>query len=163
MLTGLSNCCERADVTEAMTDEMVPPGRRDALLREVLSLKLTWRLQVQLEDGTWDLYGMPTDDREALQRTQDFRARKYPEERRRVIECVESHMVVDIEEPGRDPGPLPPSLPGAGSGPGTQTGVANFLAANPQHNRKDADGPAYTPDPAYVRDLEPEEEKETSD
>lgn len=83
------------------------PGTRDAALGEQIIFRSKWQLQVQLDDGTWDLYGMPTQDRDALQRTQDFRARKYPEERRRVLKHIEMWIVEDIEEPGRDPGPLP--------------------------------------------------------
>ncbi len=94
-----------AEAPEAPTQ--IPLGMQDAELGKVIIAKITWQLQVQLDDGTWDLYGMPTADREALQLTQDFRARKFPEERRRVIEHDETWVVVDIEEPGRDPGPLP--------------------------------------------------------
>ena len=139
------------------TDETVPPGLRDALLGERIYAKITHQLQVQLEDGTWDLYGMPTDDREALQRTQDFRARKYPDERRRVVEHQETWIVTDIEEPGRDPGPPPPSLPTTSGAFKAPTSTAAFLAANPQHDRRDADSPGN------VSDSLPESKSETSD
>lgn len=85
----------------------IPVGMRDAEPGKLIDAKITWQLQVQLEDGAWDLFGAALSDRERLQLTQDFRARKYPEERRRVIEHQQTWMVVEIEEPGRDPGPLP--------------------------------------------------------
>lgn len=85
----------------------IPVWMQDAELGKVIDAKITLQLQVQLEDGTWDLFGTPTSDQGRLQLTQDYRARKYPDERRRVIEHAQTWTVVDIEEPGRDPGPLP--------------------------------------------------------
>lgn len=85
----------------------IPVGMQDAELGKMIDAKVTRQLQVQLKDGTWDLFGTPTSDQARLQLTQDYRARKYPDERRRVIEHAQTWTVVDIEEPGRDPGPLP--------------------------------------------------------
>lgn len=89
-------------MTEDIKDDQAswPAEQRDYVPGEVMWEKTTYQLHYQEPDGRWMLLGAAKESRDEMTLVQTDRARRYPEEKRRIAQETVTVTIDEVEGDG---------------------------------------------------------------